>query len=103
MNPLKKRAQAHEVQFARQAEQQFKTQALCGTMLGRWAGYQMGVDDVESYARNIAMRQVVEPHRLFDLIKQDFSASKVAVSDDEISARLHDFMERARDRVFREG
>lgn len=103
MNPLKRRALAHEVQFAKQAEQQFKAKALCGTMIGRWAGYQIGVDDVESYAHNIAMRQVVEPHRLLDLIKQDFCAAKVTVSDSELSTRLHDFMHQATIHVLKEG
>lgn len=103
MSPLKKRALAHEVQFAKQAEQQFKAKALCGRMIGRWAAYKIGVDDVETYAQNIAMSQVVEPHRLLDMIKRDFCAAKVEVSDAELSTRLQDFMHEATVRVLKEG
>lgn len=103
MNPLKKRALAQEMQFARQEELQFKAQVLCGRMIGRWAGYKIGVDDVESYAHNIAMSQVVEPHRLLDMIKQDFCTANVEVSDAELSTRLHDFLDQATMRIHQEG
>ena len=60
MTALKKRAQALENQFAHQAEIQFKARVRGSKMLGRWAAYTMGLDDVEAYARTVAVKQVIE-------------------------------------------
>ncbi|MGL3605984.1 ATPase inhibitor subunit zeta [Rhizobium sp. G187] len=95
MTPLRKRANALETQFARQAELEFRAKVLCGKMIGRWAGYKMGVDDVEAYAHNIAMQQVVEPHRLLDLLRQDFSAAGMDVSEAELNSQMHTFLDSA--------
>lgn len=103
MTALRKRAHAHETQFARQAEQAFRAKILCGTMIGRWAGYRMGIDDVETYAKNIAMQQVVEPHRLLDLLRRDFSVAGMDVSEAEIDRQMHTFLDRASDEIHLRG
>ena len=95
MTALKERAQAMETQFARQADLQFKVSARVNRMAGRWAGYTMGLDDVEAYAQTLATRQVVEPHRLLDLFRQDFCKAGVKVSDADIDRRIHVLSEQA--------
>jgi hypothetical protein len=60
----------------------------------------MGLDDVEAYARTVAVKQVVEPHRLLEQLRQDFSSAGVAVSDADIDSRIHQFIEQATDEIF---
>ena len=100
MTALKKRAQALENQFAHQAEIQFKARVRGSKMLGRWAAYTMGLDDVESYARTVAVKHVIEPHRLLEQLRQDFSIAGVDVSDADIDSRIHNFIEQATDEIF---
>lgn len=100
MTALKKRAQALENQFAHQAEIQFKARVRGSKMLGRWAAYTMGLDDVEAYARTVAVKQVIEPHRLLEQLRQDFSIAGVYVSDADIDSRIHNFIEQATDEIF---
>lgn len=100
MTALKKRAQALENQFARQAEVEFKAKVRGSKMIGRWAAYTMGLDDVEAYAQTMAVKQVVEPHRLLEQLRQDFSNAGVAVSQADIDGRMHDFIERAAEEIY---
>jgi len=100
MTALKKRAQALENQFARQAEIQFKARVRGSKMVGRWAAYTMGLDDVEAYARTVAVKQVVEPHRLLEQLRRDFCTAGVSVSDADIDSRIHQFIEQATDEIF---
>ncbi|MDQ0419629.1 DUF1476 family protein [Rhizobium sp. CRIBSB] len=100
MTALKKRAQALENQFARQAEVEFKAKVRGSKMIGRWAAYTMGLDDVEAYARTVAIKQVVEPHRLLELLRQDFSTAGVEVSQADIDSRMHDFVEQATAEIY---
>lgn len=100
MPALKKRAQALENQFARQAEIQFKAQVRGSKMIGRWAAYAMGLDDVEAYARTVAVKQVVEPHRLLEQLRQDFSKAGVEVSEADIDSRMHHFIEQATEEIY---
>jgi hypothetical protein len=100
MTALKKRAQALENQFARQAEVEFKAKVRGSKMIGRWAAYAMGLDDVEAYARTVATKQVVEPHRLLELLRQDFTKAGVEVSQADIDSRMHDFIERATEEIY---
>lgn len=100
MTALKKRAQALENQFARQAEIQFKAQVRGSKMIGRWAAYTMGLDDVEAYARSVAVKQVVEPHRLLEQLRQDFSKAGVEVSEADIDSRMHHFIEQATEEIY---
>lgn len=100
MTALKKRAQALENQFARQAEVEFKAKVRGSKMIGRWAAYTMGLDDVEAYARTFAVKQVVEPHRLLEQLRQDFVKAGVDVSVTDIDSRMHDFIEQATEEIY---
>jgi hypothetical protein len=103
MTALKKRALALENQFARQAEVEFKAKVRGSKMIGRWAAYTMGLDDVEAYARTVAVKQVVEPHRLLELLSQDFSTAGVEVSQADINSRIHAFTEQAAQDIYAGG
>jgi hypothetical protein len=100
MTALKKRAQALENQYAHQAEIQFKARVRGSKMAGRWAAYTMGLDDVEAYARTVAVSEVVEPHRLLEQLRQDFCQAGVLVSDADIDSRIHQFIEQATDEIY---
>jgi hypothetical protein len=100
MTALKTRAQALENQFARQAEIQFKARVRGSKMIGRWAAYAMGLDDVEAYARTVAGKQVVEPHRLLEHLRQDFTKAGVEVSEADIDSRMHHFIEQATEEIY---
>ena len=100
MTALKQRAQALENQFARQAEIQFKARVRGSKMVGRWAAYTMGLDDVEAYAGTMAVQQVVEPHRLLEQLRQDFSKAGIAVTDADIDNRIHHFIEQATEEIY---
>lgn len=95
MTAFRQRAQALEHQFARQAELDFKADARRNTMIGRWAAYTMGLDDVEAYARTLTVRQIVEPHRLLDVLRQDFNTAGIKVSDADIDRRMTQFFDEA--------
>ncbi|MBO3758978.1 ATPase inhibitor subunit zeta [Ciceribacter sp. L1K22] len=100
MTALNERARALETQFARQQELRFKADARGAAMIGRWAGYVMGIDDVEAYARSLATTQIVEPHRLLDRIRQDFANARVPVQEAEIASRMHQYLEQAADELY---
>jgi hypothetical protein len=100
MTALKTRAHALETQFARQAEIQFKARVRGSKMIGRWAAYTMGLDDVEAYARTVAGKQVVEPHRLLEQLRQDFSKAGMEVSAADIDSRMHSFIEQAAEEIY---
>ena len=95
MTALKQRAQALEFQYARQEELRFRTEARRDRMIGRWAGYVMGLDEVEAYAATLAAEQVVEPHRLLDRLKRDLARAGVTVSEADLDRRMEQFLDQA--------
>lgn len=95
MTALHKRARALENQFAHQQELLFKAQVRRNAMAGRWAANVIGLHDGEAYARDLAMSQVNEPHRLIERLRHDFEAAGVTVGEKEIAARLEEMLESA--------
>ncbi|NML74724.1 DUF1476 domain-containing protein [Rhizobium sp. S-51] len=101
MTALKQRAQALEFQYARQEELRFKTFARRDRMIGRWAGYVMGLDEVEAYASTLAAEQVVQPHRLLDRLKRDLALAGVTVTEADLGRRMDEFLDQASDELRR--
>lgn len=95
MTGLNDRARALEGQFAHQEELRFKADARRAAKIGRWAGYVMGIDDVEAYAKALTAIQIVEPHKLLERLHRDFANAGVAVSDADIASRMEEYFEQA--------
>jgi Uncharacterized conserved protein len=95
MTALNDRARALENQFAHQEELRFKADARRAAKIARWAGYLMGIDDVEAYAKALTTVQIVEPHKLLERLHNDFANAGVTVSDADIASRMEEYLEEA--------
>ncbi len=95
MTALQQRARALETQYVLEQERQFKADARRAKMIGRWAGYTMGIDDVEAYAQTIAATQLVEPHRLLERLNRDFVTAGISIRPTELASRMEHYLERA--------
>ncbi|MGF0537184.1 DUF1476 domain-containing protein [Agrobacterium sp. ES01] len=95
MTALRKRAKALENQFAHQQELMFKAHARRNAMMGRWAANVIGLNDADTYARDLATYQVNEPRRLLEKLQRDLAAAGVLVDDQEITTRLDELLHKA--------
>lgn len=103
MNNLQQRARAFEDQYAHQQEMLFKAEVRRNVMIGKWAAEAMGRADGEAYARELALTQVNEPHRLLERLRRDFEAAGVEVKESEIQTRMLDMLHRAADELHNQG
>ncbi|WP_112828348.1 DUF1476 domain-containing protein [Rhizobium cremeum] len=103
MNNLQQRARAFEDQYAHQQEMLFKAEARRNVMIGKWAAEAMGRPDGEAYARELALTQVNEPHRLLERLRRDFEAAGVEVKDTEIQSRMLEMLHQAAEELHDKG
>ncbi|ATN33183.1 hypothetical protein ACO34A_05125 [Rhizobium sp. ACO-34A] len=103
MNNLQQRARAFEDQYAHQQEMLFKAEVRRNVLIGKWAAEAMGRTDGEAYARELALTQVNEPHRLLERLRRDFEAAGVEVKEEDIQSRMLDMLHRAAEELHSNG
>lgn len=89
MSTFDDRKNAFENKFAHDAELKFRIEARRNKLLGHWAAEIMGVE-ADDYAKQVIDADFKEAgdEDVFQKIRTDFDAKKVAMSDDDIRNKM---------------
>lgn len=94
-----KREEGFEKQFAHDEELKFKATSRRNKLLGLWAAEKLGRKgpDADAYAKEVVMADFEEAgdHDVFRKVRQDFDASGVAATDQEIHTAMAELMAKA--------
>ena len=92
MTSLNDREKAFENMFAHDQELKFKAEARANKLLGLWAAEKMGLsgDEADAYAKTVVIADFEEAGHedVFRKVRGDFDAKQIAVSDEEIRAKM---------------
>lgn len=88
MNALKMRADASELQYARERELQFRLDARGKTLLALWAAEKLGEVDPAGYADELLTEDIIKHGGAIERLSRDFAEAGISVSDEEIHSRL---------------
>lgn len=94
---LNQREKAFEDLYAHDQELHFKVRSRRNKMVGIWAANKMGKSDdaASAYALEL-VTSFFEREPLFHKIKEDFAKNGVAVSDEEITKKILEFVQESR-------
>ncbi len=97
---MEDRQKGFENKFARDAELKFKAEARRNKLLGHWAAEKMGLDG-EAYAKEVIAADFEEAgdDDVFRKVRADLDEKSVAISDEELRAKMHDLLAEAVDQV----
>lgn len=97
---MKDRQDAFENKFAHDAELKFKAEARRNKLLGHWAAELLG-KDADAYAKEVIASDFEEAgdEDVFRKIRGDFDAGNVAMSDEDIRAKMVELLGEAIDQV----
>jgi len=103
MTTFDKREQAFEAGLVHDAEIKFKAIARRDKWFGLWAAQQLGKsgDDAEAYASELVRADIVGTNGdvVFNKVRGDFEAAKVAQTDAQLRHKLNDLFAQALDAV----
>ncbi|MAY63293.1 MAG: hypothetical protein CML29_13885 [Rhizobiales bacterium] len=92
MTSFNDREKAFENMFAHHQELKFKAEARANKLLGLWAAEKMGLsgDEADAYAKTVVIADFEEAGHedVFRKVRGDFDAKQIAVSDEEIRAKM---------------
>lgn len=97
MSGMSDREKAFENKFAHDQELRFKAEARRNKLLGLWAGGLLGKADVDAYAKEVVAADFEEAGDA-DVLRKvsgDLKAGGVAISDEEIRAKMQEFLAQA--------
>jgi hypothetical protein len=96
MTTFDERERAYEKKFALDEELKFKSTVRRNKLLGLWAAEKLGKTgaDADAYAKDVIRADFQQPgdEDLVAKLRQDFAASGVAQSDDQIRAAMAELM-----------
>ncbi|EFL90152.1 DUF1476 domain-containing protein [Ahrensia sp. R2A130] len=94
MSSMDDRGDAYENKFAHDAELKFKSEARRNKMIGHWAAEKMGHADPAAYAKEVILADFEEAgdEDVFRKLRSDLDASSATVSDDELRAKMREFL-----------
>lgn len=99
MTTFDERGKAFEKKFAHDQELKFKAEARRNTMLGEWAAERLGLTGsaVEDYVKAVRRADLAEKgdEDVFRKIRADFDVKKLSISDEDIRAKMSDFLAEA--------
>jgi hypothetical protein len=101
MTTMQDREKAFEAKFALDEELRFKALARRNKMLGLWAAGLLKKADPQAYASEVVAADFEEAGHedVIRKIKADFDAAGVAQTEDEIRARMLEFLAQAVEQV----
>lgn len=88
MNALKMRADASEMQYARERELQFRIDTRSKMQLALWAAEKLGHVDPQAYADELVTEDIIRRGGAVERLNRDFATAGIKVDGDEIIARL---------------
>ncbi len=96
MTTFDDREKGYEKKFALDQDLKFKAEARRNKLLGEWAAGKLGITGtaVEDYVKAVRKADLAAKgdQDVFLKIRQDFDAKQVAVSDQELRAKMSDFL-----------
>ncbi len=94
MASMKDREKGFENKFAHDEELKFKAEARRNKLLGAWAAGEMGHADPEAYAKEVVMSDFEEAgdEDVFRKVRADFDAKGVAISDEDLRAKMNELL-----------
>ncbi len=94
-----KREDGFEKKFAHDEELRFKAGARRNKLLGLWAAEKLGISgaEAEAYAKDVVMADFEKPgdQDVFEKVRRDFDAKKIAVSDQDLRRTMDELMAQA--------
>ena len=103
MTTFDKREEGFEKKFALDEELKFKAEARRDKLVGLWAAEKLGIAgaEAEAYAKAVVAADFEEPgpDDVVRKLRADFDAKGVAVSDQEIRAKLDEMFAKAVEQV----
>ncbi len=94
-----KREEGFEKKFAHDEELRFKASAKRNKMLGLWAAEKLGLSgaEAEAYAKEVVVADFEKPgdDDVFQKIRRDLDAKKIAVPDQDIRRIMQELMAQA--------
>ena len=101
MSGMSDREKAFENKFAHDQELRFKAEARRNKLLGLWAGGLLGKTDLDAYAREVVASDFEEAGDA-DVLRKvsgDLKDGGVAISDEEIRAKMQEFLAQAVEQI----
>jgi hypothetical protein len=96
MTTFDDREKSFEKKFALDQDLKFKAESRRNKLLGEWAAVKLGITGtaVEDYVKAVRKADLAAKgdQDVFLKIRQDFDAKQVAVSDQELRAKMADFL-----------
>jgi hypothetical protein len=90
----------HEHKWAFDEEIRFKATARRNKLLGLWAAGELGLSgpEADDYAKTVVASDMKEPGEedVFRKVRDDFRARSVAVPDDTVRRKMHEFSAQVR-------
>lgn len=101
MSGIGDREKAFENKFAHDQDLKFKAEARRNKLLGLWAAGLLGHADADAYAKDVVASDFEEAgdEDVFRKVRGDLTAGGVTVSDDEIRAKMQEFLAQAVDQL----
>lgn len=97
MTTFDEREKGYEKKFAHDQDLKFRAESRRNKALAEWAAGQLGITDVEAYVKEVRKADLAEAgdDDVVRKVKGDFDGKGVAVTEDEIRAKLAEFLARA--------
>jgi hypothetical protein len=97
MTTFDKREETFEKKFALDEEQKFKAEARRNKLLGLWTAEKLGKsgEEATAYAREVVAAEFDAAGGVVRKVKDDLSAKGIAISEQEIRARMDELMVQA--------
>ncbi len=97
MSNMAEREKSFETKFALDEEQRFRAIVRRNRLLGAWAAGLMGHSDVDTYAQSVVEADFEEAgdDDVLRKVSADLKAAGVAISTEEIRAKMLEFMAQA--------
>lgn len=101
MSGMSDREKAFENKFAHDQELRFKAEARRNKLIGLWAAGLLGKADPDAYAKEVVASDFEEAGDADVLrkLQADLSAGGVSVTDEELRAKMADFLAEAVEQI----
>lgn len=97
MTTFDEREKGFEKKFAHDQDLRFRAESRRNKAVAEWAAAQLAITDVEAYVKEVRKADLAEKgdEDVVRKLKADFDAKGVAVTEDEIRAKLGEFLAQA--------
>lgn len=97
MTTFDDREKGFEKKFAHDQDLKFRAESRRNKALAEWAAPKLGITDVEAYVKDVRKADLAEKgdDDVVRKVKGDFDAKGVAVTEEEIRAKLGEFLAKA--------